>query len=149
MIILSLPLIQGDQLSVNGEICTCTLRIDKQRLGGLSMNSVVRITDHPDMTSAAYHGRKTTNQTNMKTRFYRGIIFSYLYLKHRFGILVTGIRNPNVGERERVIRITCPCSEHPLTPHFYIEKVGFTRVYIFSLLLLQNIDCEYSLEPPR
>ena len=39
------------------------------------------------------------------------------------------------------IRITCPCNEHPLTPHFYIEKVGFTRVYIFSLFLLQNIDC--------
>ena len=32
----------------------------------------------------------------------------------------------------KLIRITCPCNEHPLTPHFYIEKVGFTRVYIFS-----------------
>ena len=47
------------------------------------------------------------------------------------------------------IRITCPCNEHPLTPHFYIEKVGFTRVYIFFLFLLQNINCGYSLEPPR
>ena len=47
------------------------------------------------------------------------------------------------------IRITCPCNEHPLKPHFYIEKVGFTRVYIFFLFLLQNIDCGYSLEPPR
>ena len=47
------------------------------------------------------------------------------------------------------IRITCPCNEHPLTPHFYIAKVGFTRVYIFFLFLLQNIDCGYSLEPPR
>ena len=46
------------------------------------------------------------------------------------------------------ISITCPCNEHPLTPHFYIEKVGFTRVYIFFLFLLQNIDCGYSLEPP-
>ena len=46
------------------------------------------------------------------------------------------------------IRITCPCNEHPLTPHFYIEKVGFTRVYTFFLYLLQNIDCGYSLEPP-
>ena len=49
----------------------------------------------------------------------------------------------------QAIRITCPCNEHPLTPHFYIEKVGFTRVYIFFLFLLQNIDCGYSLEPPR
>ena len=47
------------------------------------------------------------------------------------------------------IRITCPCNEHPLIPHFYIEKLGFTRVYIFFLFLLQNIDCGYSLEPPR
>ena len=38
-----------------------------------------------------------------------------------------------------LIRITCPCNEHPLTPHFYIEKVGFTRVYIFFLFLLQGI----------
>ena len=51
--------------------------------------------------------------------------------------------------REHPIRITCPCNEHPLTPHFYIEKVGFTWVYIFFLLLLQNIDCGYSLEPPQ
>ena len=27
---------------------------------------------------------------------------------------------------------TCPCYEHPLTPHFNIVKLGFTRVYIFS-----------------
>ena len=47
------------------------------------------------------------------------------------------------------IRITCPCNEHPLTPHVYIEKVGFTRVYRFFLFLLQNIDCGYSLEPPH
>ena len=53
------------------------------------------------------------------------------------------------GGFQWIIRITCPCNEHPLTPHFYIEKVGFTRVYIFFLFLLQNIDCGYSLEPPR
>ena len=54
------------------------------------------------------------------------------------------------GVREKDgIRITCPCNEHPLTLHFYIEKVRFTRVYIFFLFLLQNIDCGYSLEPPH
>ena len=36
----------------------------------------------------------------------------------------------------------------PLKPHFYIVKLGFTGVYIF-LYLLKNIDCGYSLEPPR
>ena len=44
---------------------------------------------------------------------------------------------------------TSPCNEHPLTPHFYIVKLGFTGVYIFFLFLLQNIDCGYSLEPPH
>ena len=29
------------------------------------------------------------------------------------------------------IRITCPCDLYPLT-HFYIVKLGFTGVYIFS-----------------
>ena len=51
--------------------------------------------------------------------------------------------------KQKRIRITCPCNEHPLTPHFYIEKVGFSRVYIVFLFLLQTIDCGYSLEPPR
>ena len=37
----------------------------------------------------------------------------------------------------------------PLKPHFYIGKVRFTRVYIIFLISDQNIDCRYSLEPPR
>ena len=37
----------------------------------------------------------------------------------------------------------------PLKPHFYIVKLGFTGVYIISLFLLKNVDCGYSLEPPR
>ena len=36
----------------------------------------------------------------------------------------------------------------PLKPHFYIVKLGFTGVYIIFLILLKNIDCGYSLEPP-
>ena len=47
------------------------------------------------------------------------------------------------------IRITCPCELYPLTPHFYIVKLGCTGVYIIFLFLLQNIDCGYSLEPPH
>ena len=38
---------------------TCLLPI---RLS-LPLNSFVRINDHPDMTSAVYHGRKTANQS--------------------------------------------------------------------------------------
>ena len=47
------------------------------------------------------------------------------------------------------IRKTCPCNEYSLKPHFYIAKLGFAGVYLFFLFLLQNIDCGYSLEPPR
>ena len=63
----------------------------------------------------------------------------------------TGTRDEKGGFEVhlKLIMKTSPCNEHPLTPHFYIEKVGFTRVYIFFLFLLQNIDCGYSLEPPR
>ena len=37
----------------------------------------------------------------------------------------------------------------PLKPHFYTEKLGFTEYALFFLFLLKNIDCGYSLEPPR
>ena len=30
------------------------------------------------------------------------------------------------------IMLTCPCNVHPITPHFYIVKLGFTGVYIIS-----------------
>ena len=43
----------------------------------------------------------------------------------------------------------CLCNFDPLKPHFYIVKLGFTGVYIIFLILLRNIDCGYSLEPPR
>ena len=34
-------------------------------------------------------------------------------------------------------------------PHFYIAKLGYAGYSYFFLFLLQNIDCWYSLEPPR
>ena len=37
----------------------------------------------------------------------------------------------------------------PLKSHFYIVKLGFTGIYIIVLISAQNIDCRYSLEPPR
>ena len=37
----------------------------------------------------------------------------------------------------------------PLKPQFYTVKLGFTGVYIIFLISAQNIDCGYSLEPPR
>ena len=44
---------------------------------------------------------------------------------------------------------TCPYNFDSLKPHFYIVKLGFTGVYIIFLISAQNIDCGYSLEPPR
>ena len=38
---------------------------------------------------------------------------------------------------------------NPLKPHFYIVKLGLTGVYIIFLIFAENIDCGYSLEPPR
>ena len=37
----------------------------------------------------------------------------------------------------------------PLKPHFYTVKLGFTGVNLIFLISAQNIDCGYSLEPPR
>ena len=36
------------------------------------------------------------------------------------------------------IRITCPCDLYPLTPHFYILKLGCTGVYIFLIFALKH-----------
>ena len=42
----------------------CTLSTENLLRGGLARNSVDRITDHSDMTSAVYLGRKASTQTN-------------------------------------------------------------------------------------
>ena len=62
--ILPLPLIQEEQLSDNGERMYTIY--GKLPPGGLPWNSVVRITDRPDMTSAVYRGRKASNQNKKK-----------------------------------------------------------------------------------
>ena len=48
-----------------------------------------------------------------------------------------------------VITRTSPCNKDPLTPNFYIVKLGFTGVYMFFLFLPRGVDCGYSLEPPE
>ena len=42
---------------------------------------------------------------------------------------------------------TSPCNEHPLTPHFYIVKLGCTGVYIFFLFLVTEavLTCTHNL----
>ena len=55
----------------------------------------------------------------------------------------------NVSKFMYYITKTCPYNVYPLIPHFYIAKLGYAGVGLFFLFLLQNIDCGYSLEPPR
>ena len=45
----------------------CALSTGYLPRGGLPRNSVDRITDRPDMTSAVDRGRKTLTQTNKQT----------------------------------------------------------------------------------
>ena len=44
---------------------------------------------------------------------------------------------------------TCLYDVDPLRPHFYVVKLGFTRVYIIFLISAKIIDCGYPLEPPN
>ena len=45
----------------------CIPSTGKLPSGGLPRNSVVRINDHSDMTSAVYRGHEATNQTKPKS----------------------------------------------------------------------------------
>ena len=51
--------------------------------------------------------------------------------------------------RQRIITKSYLYSFDPLKPHFYIVRLGFTGVYIIFLISDKNIECGYSLEPPR
>ena len=77
----------------------------------------------------------------------RNMIFVLLLLC--FCVDFHGISGKLIEPRRGRIRITFPCHIYPLILHFYIEKLGYGGVYLFFLFLLQNIDCGYSLEPPR
>ena len=48
-----------------------------------------------------------------------------------------GIKTTSKQHQDRnIIMPTSPCNEYPLTPHFYIVKLGFTGVYLIFLFLL-------------
>ena len=44
---------------------------------------------------------------------------------------------------------TCLYNFDPIKPHFYVVKLGVYRGNIICHISAQNIDCGYSLEPPR
>ena len=53
------------------------------------------------------------------------------------------------NKQTMTITKTCLYNSDPLKPHFYIVKLGLEGYTLFFLFLLKNIDCGYSLEPPR
>ena len=63
--------------------------------------------------------------------------------------VLTGISRAPEDYLQEYITKTCLYKIDPLQPHFYIVKLGLTGVFIIFLSLLMNIDCGYSLEPPR
>ena len=52
----------------------CTLSTGKLPLGGLPRNSVFRINDHPDMTTAVYCGHKVSNKIKQMPLWYSIIL---------------------------------------------------------------------------
>ena len=65
------------------------------------------------------------------------IWFFARYLSYFVGLIMWILKIlDNENWQESFIMITCPCNEHPFTPHFCIVKVGFTGIYIFFFFLL-------------
>ena len=56
---------------------------------------------------------------------------------------------PSAGKCLLPITKTCLYNFDPQKPHFYIAKLVLQGYAFFYLYLLKNIDCGYSLEPPR
>ena len=59
------------------------------------------------------------------------------------------LRSRDNDDSSHIITKTYLYNFDPLKPHFYIVKLGFTGVNIIFHISAQNIDCGYSLEPPR
>ena len=58
------------------------------------------------------------------------------------------MKNSTEDVKKETITKTCLYNFDPLKP-CNVVKLGFTEVYMIFLNSTQNIDCGYSLEPPR
>ena len=96
-----------------------------------------------DITKA---GRDKSKLFHPSGQGHQRFVFNFCSMGADGEVLVTTSMDRQVGT---YIMKTCPCNEYPLTPNFYIVKLGFIGVYIIFVVLLQNIDCGYSLEPPH
>ena len=52
------------------------------------------------------------------------------------GLLVVFL---SISSNQNIMKI-CPCNVHPLTSHFYMVKLRFTRVYIFLIFAPKHIS---------
>ena len=72
---------------------------------------------------------------------------------HGYMIIQTGGSDQPPNPRSFLIRVfhheNTSIYFYPLKPHSYIVKLEFTGVYIICLISAPNIDCVFSLEPPR
>ena len=78
-------------------------------------------------------------------------VIKYFFLKILFGNPQNFVPHNMFGASASggLITKTCLYNIDPLKPEFYIVKLGLTGVYISFLISALNIDCGYSLEPPR
>ena len=105
------------------------------RLGGLSLprKSVVRLTDHPDMTLDVYRGRKTTTQqdnncVNMVLNFFSLKLLMVLNLSVCYSILQT----------ESHLYLSNLCYSNLQTgPHLYLSNLCYSILQTGSHLYLQ------------
>ena len=74
---------------------------------------------------------------------HKNIDFGYPLEAHQQGT------SNEIPQHTFFITKTCLYNFDPLKPHSYTVKLGFTGVYIIFHISAQNIDCGYSLEPPR
>ena len=85
--------------------------------GDSHRNSVDKITDHPDMTSAVYRGRKASTQTKKTTTKHKaGVSQHYDNAPMQYTTIVHGYKNDN----------------------FQVKN------YNIFLIFAQNIDCGYT-----
>ena len=87
----------------------------------------------------------TRNVTTLFTESSQAINFAFKFFatnltshfRFLFLIFITDtIGQCNVMHNVTIITKTSPCNEDPLTPNFYIVKLGLTGVRIISLILL-------------
>ena len=79
---------------------------------------------------------------------------SYFKFYSRLGLVITTFFKGHYCKPISIlakinITKTCLYNFNPHKPHFYIVKLGFTGVGIIFFISPKNIDCGYSLEPPR